>query len=93
MLTIFINTVDGRKNLLKLVQSVGIKNKVVYFNKLEKKAPKAVRTMNNPTVIADVAHDFGFIFNDGLEIRHVSKPIFNYSTAEIVKKRERNSNV
>lgn len=90
--TVF-NTLNGKLNLAGHVAKVGIKNKVLYFNMVERKAPKKEWSILKPTVVKKVIHDYGLIFNDNIEIRHVSKKIFDFYSNEIIEKRERNPNV
>lgn len=84
-----INTLNGRVSLFDLITKVGVLNKVEYFNYIEKKAPKSVRSIKNPTVTVDETHDYGLKFNDGFEIRHIDKMVFKYCSAEVLRKRER----
>ncbi len=75
---ILIQTFDGKKTLQYLVENVGVKNKVKYYNIITKKE-KLVKKY----------FDYGFIFNDGFEIRHVLKKHFSAIDSEIIEKRER----
>ena len=71
---IMINTLDGKQTLLHLSETVGVRNRVRYFNNTE--SGKKV-------------FDRGLIFNDGFEIRGVDASCVNYTNAPIIEKRER----
>jgi hypothetical protein len=86
----FITTINGKVNLLDLCETIGIKDRVAYFNLIERKVESKSRTMNNDYEVVKLIHDRGLIFNNGLEIRKVDKNIFNlYPSVDIIERRER----
>lgn len=90
---IIITTPDGKFSLLHLVDEIGVERRVEYFNIIEKKAPKKERTLQKRTVSVPATHDYGLVFFNGLQIRHVSKNIFKYfDEVEVIRIRERNPN-
>jgi hypothetical protein len=88
-INVWVNEKFERIALLELITNIGVKEKIVYWNYVEKPAPIKIRTSLNPTVIKSVTHDYGLVFNNGAAIRHVSQKVFNYCSGEIIKKRER----
>jgi hypothetical protein len=73
MYDMIVNTLSGRKRLIDLVDNVGVKTRVKYWNYVEKKDPK---THTYKAVVK--VHDHGLIFNDGFEIRHIEVKVFGY---------------
>jgi len=73
MFDMIVNTFNGRKRLTDLVDNVGVKTRVKYWNYVERKNPKT-----NTFVAAPKVHDYGLIFNDGFEIRHIESKVFTY---------------
>jgi hypothetical protein len=85
-----VATVNGKFNLLDLCETIGIKDRITYFNFIERKVENKSRTMNNDYEVIKFIHDRGFIFKNGLEIRKVDKNIFNlYPSIDIIERRER----
>lgn len=88
---ILVNTYLGKRTLSSLVKSPGVAKRVVYYNNIEVKGD----SINDPFKVIKKEHDYGLIFNSNiefpaLEIRHVSKSIFNYfGSLEIIERRER----
>jgi hypothetical protein len=73
MYDMIINTFSGRKRLTDLVDNVGVKTRVKYWNYIEKKDPGTNSYRPVPKT-----HDYGLIFNDGFEIRHIESKVFTY---------------
>lgn len=73
MYDMIVNTFSGRKRLTDLVDNVGVKTRVKYWNYVEKK-DQATNTYKP----VPKTHDYGLIFNDGFEIRHIEPRVFNY---------------
>lgn len=73
MYDMIVNTFSGRKRLTDLVDNVGVKTRVKYWNYVEKKDPKLQTCSMVPQT-----HDYGLIFNDGFEIRHIEAKVFAY---------------
>lgn len=71
-----INTFDGKKPLLDLIRS-GVKEKVEFHAKIE----KPTGGVEKPFTVVDEIIDLGLRFNDGFEICHVEKSVFNYVVA------------
>ena len=69
-----IITLVGSSSLISLIETVGVKNRVRYYNNV---------------ATGKKIHDNGLVFGDGFEIRGVSKRFADYSDAEIIEKRER----
>lgn len=76
--SVIVETFEGKRSLLFLVNNIGVKNKVRYFNLITKKDKQVKKYF-----------DYGFIFKDGFEIRHVLKQYYSAVEAEIIEKRER----
>lgn len=91
MFETYINTPDGRYNLLRYVSINKVINRVIYYNLVEVLLPKKKRTLESGYFeIKKVCHNYGLIFNNGFEIKNVQKQIFNFfDTAEIIERRER----
>jgi hypothetical protein len=86
----FITIPDGRISLLDLCEKVGIKNRITYFNFIEKRVESKSRTINNDYKVVKTVHDRGFVFNNGIEIRKVDNNIFNlYPSIDIIERKER----
>lgn len=81
-----VSTMDGKFSIHKLATEHGVKNRVQWFNIVEvKKGDDYVKSKRT--------HDYGLIFNNGLEIRRIKKKYFDYfKDVELIEKRERNSN-
>ena len=73
MYDMIVNTFSGRKRLTDLVDNVGVKSRVKYWNYIEKKDPATNTYRPVPKT-----HDYGLIFNDGFEIRHIESKVFTY---------------
>lgn len=73
MYDMIVNTLTGRKRLTDLVDNVGVKTRVKYWNYVEKK-----NLATNTYKSVQKTHDYGLIFNDGFEIRHIEAKVFNY---------------
>ena len=73
MYDMIVNTFSGRKRLTDLADNVGVKTRVKYWNYVEKK-DSATNTYKS----VQKTHDYGLIFNDGFEIRHIEAKVFNY---------------
>ena len=85
MYDLIVNTYTGRKRLTDLVDNVGVKARVVYWNSVQVKKPG----LQDWQTVKKV-HDHGLVFNDGFEIRHVETKIFNYfKGVEKIEIRER----
>lgn len=80
-----IETFKGKTNLRELVETVGVRTRVEYWNDIE----ITTKSVNATFRIERHIHDYGLIFNDGFEIRHVDKTFFNYFDCPIICKRER----
>lgn len=89
MKDIIVNTLSGKSSLYDLCEVVGVKERTLYFNIIEKKAPKEVRSICNPFVVVKDVFDRGFVFNDGFEIRHVDSKFWNLYTEAVREVRER----
>lgn len=89
MRSIYVNTLTGKSSLFDLCEKIGVKERVRYFNFIERKAPKKEWSIDKPFVVKKITFDYGFRFNDGFEIRHVSRRIANVYDAPIVEVRER----
>jgi hypothetical protein len=85
--SIMVDIPKGKIPMKDLIKDVKVK--VAYFNLKECLKPKGKRTIGEEFEVKEIEHDFGFIFNDGTEIRHVEKCVYNYVDAEIIRKRER----
>jgi hypothetical protein len=89
----------GKDNLFNLCDKVGIKQRIAYFNMVEKpvttKARKAKLALTKDVIppkteIRKVVHHYGLIFNNGFEIRNVDKKVFDlYKDVEVKEVRER----
>lgn len=91
MATILINTLSGKRTLYHLCYNIGVEKKKSYYDMIEMPAPKEIRTINNPTVISKVVHDYGLVFADGFEIRHVDKrywQLFDVENIEVHSRKE-----
>jgi hypothetical protein len=75
MKDIIVNTLSGKSSL--------------YDNMIEKKAPKKIRTIQNPFVVVKDVFDKGFVFKDGFEIRHVDSKFWSLYNENIREVRER----
>jgi hypothetical protein len=73
MYDMIVNTPTGRKRLTDLVDNVGVKSRVVYWNYVQRKKPGLQEWDTIKWV-----HDRGIIFNDGFQIRHVEPKVYNY---------------
>ena len=74
------------RSMLEMVMMVGIAKRVRYSNLQERKVKGGGGTME----VVNIVHDYGLIFNDGTEIKHVSKDIYKYfKNHEVIDKRER----
>lgn len=74
---VMVNTFDGKESLYHLCEEIGIKERVEYFNMIEKLKPKKIRTLLEPTHVIRVVSDRGFVFNNGFEIKGVEAKVFN----------------
>lgn len=73
MYDMIVNTFNGRKRLTDLVDNVGVKARVKYWNYVEVK-DLGINTYKS----IPKTHDYGLIFNDGFEIRHIEPKVFTY---------------
>jgi len=74
---------DSYFTLLDLCEKIGIKTRVQYFNMIE-------RPVNSLFEVRKIVHDYGLIFNNGIEITHVKKEVFKlYPDIEIKEIRKR----
>jgi flagellar basal body-associated protein FliL len=89
MKDIIVNTLSGKSGLYDLCEVVGVKERVLYYNMIEKKAPKKIRTIQNPFVVVKDVFDKGFVFKDGFEIRHVDSKFWSLYNENIREVRER----
>jgi len=84
----YVNCPDRKRSLWDLASTEGVDKRVVYFNMVEKLThllpPSPV------SVVVRKEHDYGLIFNGGIEIRHVDSAFVNFfKDKELVEKRER----
>jgi hypothetical protein len=87
---VWVNEKFERKTIFDLITNIGVKEKIIYWNYVEKPAPIKIRTSEHPTVIKYVVHDYGLVFNNDAAIKHVSQKVFNYcKDVETIKIRER----
>lgn len=85
MYDMIVNTPTGRKRLTELVDNVGVKARILYWNSVEVKRPGI-----QDWQVVKKPHDHGLIFNDGFEIRHVDACVYNYfKKVEKIERRER----
>jgi hypothetical protein len=85
MYDMIVNTPTGRKRLTDLVDNVGVRSRVVYWNNVQVK-----RAGIQDWQTVKKVHDHGLVFNNGFEIRHVETKIFNYfKGVEKIEIRER----
>jgi len=77
-----INTLDGKVSLLSLIKNVGVKNRVRYFNNVEKRCGISFAPVKK-------IFNHGIIFNNGFEIKGVNSKYVNFTKAPIIEKRER----
>ena len=81
----------GWSDMFDLCENVGIKNRVAYWNEEEKALPKSKRSIKNITEVREVIHEYGLIFNNGLELRNIDQKIWSLYSAEVIRRRERDS--
>jgi len=80
-----VETLTGKTNLRFLVEHIGVRARVEYWNNVE-----IVQKSTQSTFRIDrLVHDYGLIFNNGFEIRHVAKEFFSYIQCQVITKRER----
>ena len=92
--TTVVQTLKGRTTLAELFDNPGVKNRIEYYNSLQVKTPLKLRTgTKDYMMLKDITHGYGLIFNDGFELKHISKNVFNNCLAEIIKIRERNPTI
>lgn len=84
----YVNCPDRKRSIWDLASTEGVDKRVVYYNDVEK-----LTHLLPPSPISVVVrknHDYGLIFNGGLEIRHVESAHVNFfRDAELVEKRDR----
>jgi hypothetical protein len=85
MKEVFVNTLEGKSTLYDLCEFVGVKKKIKYFNHVEKRT----KDIKNPFKVITKVFDYGFVFNDGFQIRHVSKGYWNLYPVDVEEIRER----
>lgn len=69
-----------------LCYGVGIKNRVQFFNKVEKPIPLKERQIEYTTRVVEIIHNLGFIFKNGVELVHIEKKVFNnFKDVDIIK--------
>ena len=71
-----ICTGEGRTTLYNLCKVIGVTGRKSYYNDVEKLLPMSLRTMFNKFHIVKHTHDFGLVFKNGFEIRHIDKKIW-----------------
>jgi hypothetical protein len=82
MYGMIINTFNGRKTLTDLIDNVGVKTRVKYWNYVERKD-----LGTNTYKVVPKTHDYGLIFNDGFEIRHIEAKVFAYLKGVTIERR------
>lgn len=71
-----INTFDGKFSLFDLCERIGVRERVEYYNMIEKLGKAGTRPTRLPPP-EKVVHTYGIILNDGFEVKRIEKSVYN----------------
>lgn len=80
-----IHIPQGCFSMNELISKFGIKNKIIYFNNVEKKT----KDIKCPFVVVEKIIDKGIELSNGIEIAHVTNQAWKQISCDIIKKRHR----
>lgn len=78
-------TLNGSTTLKTLIETIGVKIKVKYFNWVEKGTGSTIK----PFKVVKVTTGYGLVFKNELEIKNVEPKVWRSCTASIEERRQR----
>jgi hypothetical protein len=81
-----IHLPDRVYSMNEIIKKIGIKNKIIYFNNVEKKT----KDLRCPFVVIEKTTDKALLLENGIIIKHIESKVWKQIIVDVIKIRERN---